>query len=182
MSLSVSGSNNNPFAYLQSPSTQGSASGTPLPSDPLSGLWATLGQPGAGGASSSGATTGAGGGVAASTMSTQFAPQTLQAMLALQADSADPRLLASFDPLSPLQGQQSHASPNHHHHPQPGLQTDPARSRESASSAAAAGGSASSDASTTTGDAAVPGNGFFQQWMQMQAQLIPAAMPGIATA
>jgi hypothetical protein len=125
MSLSVNGWNNNPFAYLQSLWQQGlSASGTQAQSDPLSALLAELGQQGTAGtpasattSSASGATTVPGG------TATQFGPQTLQALLALQSGGSDPQsLLSQFanaatgaDPAAAAQTPQSPGQHGHHH-------------------------------------------------------------------
>jgi hypothetical protein len=127
MSLSVNGSNQtNPFAFLQSLWQQqgSSASGTQAQSDPLSALLATLGQS-AGPTSSVNAPTSSGSGAPAISGSTlpQFGPQTLQALLALQANGANPQSLATqfadaasgADPASAAQPGQGHHGHHHHH-------------------------------------------------------------------
>lgn len=128
MSLAVNGWNtNNPFAYLQSLWQQGpSASTTPAQSDPLSALLASLGQQGTAATPPASATTSpvsSATAVAGST-ATQFGPQTLQALLALQTGGSDPQSLFSqfanaatgADPAGAAQTPQSPGQHGHHHH------------------------------------------------------------------
>jgi hypothetical protein len=127
MSLFVSGSNpNNPFA-LQSLWQQGASSSAPQSqSDPLSSLLAALGQQvtGAAGATNGTSPTGASAPAGSGSMAQQFGSQTLQALLALQANGSDPQsLLSQFaaggDDATAQQSQQSQQSQGqhgHHHH------------------------------------------------------------------
>ena len=119
MSLSVNGSNN-PFSYLQSLWQQSSpASGSQ--SDQLSALLAAVDQ-GTGSASSPSVPASAG--VPSGGTASMFGPQTLQTLLALQANGSNSQsLLSQFadaaggaDPLSVLQSGQSQGHHHHHHH------------------------------------------------------------------
>ena len=130
MSLSVTGSNSgNPFALFQSMWPQSaSTNGAQGQSDPLASLLASLGQqnPAAqnSGANSSSPTSPSASTPGSSSANTQFGPQTLQALLALQTDNSDPQALTSqfanavndADTDAPQsdasQGQRGH----HHHH------------------------------------------------------------------
>ena len=131
MSLSVNGSNSpNPFALLQSLWQQNtSANGTQSQSDPLSSLLAALGQQDSASATAANATTAttsSGSGVTAPSGATspQFGPQTLEALLALQANGSGSQSLASqfanatggLDPGGSQQASQSQGGHHHHHH------------------------------------------------------------------
>jgi hypothetical protein len=130
MSWSVTGSNaGNPFAFLQSLWPQNaSANGAQGQSDPLSSLLSALDQqnpgtqnPGANASSPTSPTAGTPGG---SSTNTQFGPQTLQALLALQTDSSNPQSLASqltdamneVDSASSQQAGASQGQGGHHRH------------------------------------------------------------------
>jgi hypothetical protein len=127
MSLSASGSStNNPFAYLQSLWQQASSpSGTSSQSDPLAALLSELdGQQGAGTASGANGTASSTADAAtAAGTSSQFGPQTLQALLALQDNGSS--LQSQFDQFANAvngadptsgQAQQSDGQQGHHHH------------------------------------------------------------------
>ncbi|MFZ2067771.1 MAG: hypothetical protein WAV27_17475 [Xanthobacteraceae bacterium] len=129
MSLSVGSNSSNPFALFQSMWPQSaSTNGAQGQSDPLASLLASLGQqnpaaqsPGANSSSptSPGAST-----PGSSSANSQFGPQTLQALLALQTDSSDPQALTSqfanamtdADPTSSQQSDASQGQRGHHHH------------------------------------------------------------------
>jgi len=126
MSLSVNGSNSpNPFALFQSLWQQqsSSANGTPNETDPLSSLLAALGQQDTGSTASANATPSATSSGSGAT-SPQFGPQTLQALLALQANGSGSQSLASqfanavngLDPGGSQQAGQSQSGHHHHHH------------------------------------------------------------------
>jgi hypothetical protein len=88
MSASVN-SSSNPYNYLQS-LWQQQASSTSAQSDPLSQLFAALGQgSGSNSSSSSTGSTGSSGTTASSAGGPQFNPQMLQALFSLQANAAD---------------------------------------------------------------------------------------------
>lgn len=180
MSLSVGGTNaNNPFAALQSLWQQASsASGASGQSSPLSALLAELDPQG--GASSTGETSPGGTNPVLANAATPFGPQTLQTLLALQANGGNQQTLASqfenaandSDPLSALQIQQSQDQHHHRHH-----QTGAGGSAttDTASSGSASGTSGSSSGSSGTG------NNLIEQLLQMQAQLVaPAPTQSIA--
>jgi hypothetical protein len=128
MSLSVGSNSSNPFALIQSMWPHSSSTnGAQGQSDPLASLLSSLGQqyPAAqiSGANSSSPTSPSASTPGSSSANTQFGPQTLQALLALQTDNSDPQALASqfanavndADPTSQSdasQGQRGH----HHHH------------------------------------------------------------------
>lgn len=131
MSLSIFGSNNNnSLSSLQSLWNGGSWPGAAQASSgPLAGLLSELDQQGGGAAATTGASAPAsssGTSGLSGSISPQFGPQTLQALLALQAGHADPQSLASQfdgaasggDPLSALQGQPSQGQQGHRHHHQ----------------------------------------------------------------
>ena len=177
MSLSVNASNStNPFAYLQSLwQQQGTpASGTQAQSDPLSALLASITAQASsttatapGTAASSTATTSP-----SSTTSPQFGSQTLQALLALQANGANTQPLAAQfgttatgdDPLAALQSQSSQSGHHHHHH---SLAANGTNGQTSSAAADMANSSAGSSSGT--------GNNALYQLLQMQARLTPPA-------
>ncbi len=194
--MSVSGTNaSNPFASLQSLWQQASsATGAQAQSNPLSALLAALGQQSGGGASSTSGAASTGGAAspsgttaASGNASSQFGPQTLQALLALQTNGGNQQSLASqfenaasgTDPLSELQTQQSQGQ-NHHHHHHMGGQTG---AGGSATTDTASSGSPSGTSSSSAGGASGTGNNLLEQLLQMQAQLVtPAPTQSIATA
>ncbi|HTV38187.1 MAG TPA: hypothetical protein VMF12_17285 [Xanthobacteraceae bacterium] len=174
MSLSVNGSNSNPFAYLQSLWQQqgSSASGTQSQSDPLSALLASLGEQTSSATSATGATTpSAVGASPTGSTSPQFGPQTLQALLALQANGSNAQPLASQfgnattgdDPLSALQSQSSQGGHHHRHR-----MSDNGTNGQTGSGAS---GTSNSSGQSGTGTS----NNILSQLLQMQAQLAPAA-------
>jgi hypothetical protein len=127
MSLSVnSSSTNNP--YLLSLLQQGSPFGSSASqSDPLSALFAALGQQGAA-ATATGTASSSAGATAASGSTPQFGPQTLQALFAMQANASNSQSLTSqfdgaTDPTAAAnstdpsqQAQQSEQGHHGHHH------------------------------------------------------------------
>jgi hypothetical protein len=183
MSLSVSGANaNNPYAALQALWQQASsANGTPGSSTSLSSLLTAL-DPQGGGASSTSGTSPSGTNPVLANAATPFGPQTLQALLALQANGGNQQSLAaqfenaanSSDPLSALQSGQSQGQHHHrHHHVGDGGSTS-----DTASSGSASSGTSGSSAGGTTGT----GNNIIEQLLQMQAQLVAPAPQSVATA
>jgi hypothetical protein len=181
MSLSVSGTNaNNPFAALQSLWQQASsANGAQGSSTSLSSLLAALGPQG--GASLTSGTSLNGATDVTANAATPFGSQTLQALLALQANGGNQQSLASqfeneaggTDPLSALQTQQSQGQHHHHHHH---MGAGGSGTTDTASS-----GSSSSGASGSSGGAANgTGNNLIERLLQMQAQLVaPAATQSV---
>lgn len=174
MTLSVSGSNtNNSFAALQSLWQQASSTGgSQAQSDPISSLLAELGQQGPGPASATSGNTLATGPsaaatTAATTTSTPFGPQTLQAMLALQTNGSNPQSMASqledaandVDPSSLLSSQQTQGPHRHHH-------------QMTADNSGATGNGATSGSSDASNASSGSSGNSLQQLLQMQAQLV----------
>lgn len=187
MSLSVSGSHtNNSVAYLQSLWQQASSAGsTQTQSDPLSSLLAELGQQGFGSVSSSNspASFASGTNTAAASALSQFGPQTLQALLALQTNGSNAQSPASqlgsaansLDPASLLSSQQSQDQHRHHHH------LDASNSGATASNNAT-NSSSSSEASNSSAGGGASGNNLLEQLLQMQAQLVTPTTQSLVTA
>jgi hypothetical protein len=175
MSLSVNGSNTiNPFVSLQALWQQAtSPNSTQASSDPLSALLNAIGQQNTAETAAASGTSSANSGAAAITGSTapQFGPQTLQALLALQANGSTPQSLAAqfenatngADPLASLQTNQSQAQHGHHRH----------HHHMDATGGTGQGGSTGSASSQ---------NPLTTQLMQLQTQLsAPAAPQSITT-
>jgi hypothetical protein len=183
MSMSVgSSSTNNPFAYLQALWQQEqSSSSTATQSNPLSQLFAAIGQQATGATASAGAASSAGATSTSGNTFPQFGAQTLQALLALQSsgNGSSPQSLWSqlgadgstgtSDATSAQQVEQTtRGRDGHHHHHH---------------MAAPSGGTGSSASSSSAADGAnVAGGNRIEQLIQMQAQLLnPATTQSVAT-